>query len=105
MKSIIILNLHQVLIADQRKVWCMTCVVQMQEMRNMSYLVKKPEGKRLLGENRYGWEDNIEMNIQEDGHECVDWNQYWFKVELMAGSCVSSGSAKCMKFLDKLSNC
>jgi hypothetical protein len=42
----------------------------------VSYLVKEPEGKRLLGESRYGWENNIEMNIQEAGHECVDWNQY-----------------------------
>jgi hypothetical protein len=26
-------------------------------------LVRKPEGKALLGRSRYKWEDNIKMNI------------------------------------------
>jgi len=30
-------------------------------------LVGKPEGKRPLGKPRHRWEDNIEMNLQEEG--------------------------------------
>jgi len=30
-------------------------------------LVGKPEGKRLLGRPRRGWEDNIKMDFQEVG--------------------------------------
>jgi hypothetical protein len=30
-------------------------------------LVGKPEGRRLLGRPRHRWEDNIRMDIQEDG--------------------------------------
>lgn len=52
------------------------CSTDARDNKYVSYLVNKPEGKRLLGEHRYGWEDNIEMNIQEAGHEYVDWNQY-----------------------------
>ena len=33
----------------------------------------KPEGKRILGRPRRGWEDNIEIDIQEVGCEGVDW--------------------------------
>jgi hypothetical protein len=36
-------------------------------------LVGKPEGKRLLGRPRRRWEDNIKMNIQEEGCVGVDW--------------------------------
>jgi len=36
-------------------------------------LVGKPEGKRPLGRPRPGWEDNIEMVLQEVGLECMDW--------------------------------
>jgi hypothetical protein len=40
----------------------------MGEMRNVyKILVAKPEGKRLLGRKRYGWEDNIKMNLREVG--------------------------------------
>ena len=28
-------------------------------------LVRKPEGKRLLGRSRCRWEDNIKMDLQE----------------------------------------
>jgi len=28
-------------------------------------LVRKPEGKRLLGRHRRKWEDNIRMNVRE----------------------------------------
>jgi hypothetical protein len=30
-------------------------------------LVGKPEGKRPLGKQRRGWEDNIKMDLQEVG--------------------------------------
>jgi hypothetical protein len=30
-------------------------------------LVGKPEGKRPLGRHRRGWEDNIKMDLQEEG--------------------------------------
>jgi hypothetical protein len=36
-------------------------------------LVGKPEGKRPLGRPRHRWEDNIRMDLQEVGCECVDW--------------------------------
>jgi hypothetical protein len=36
-------------------------------------LVRKPEGKRLLGRPRRRWEDNIKMDVQEVGGGCVDW--------------------------------
>ena len=36
-------------------------------------LVRKPEGKRLLGRPRHRWEDNIKMDLQEVGGGCGDW--------------------------------
>jgi hypothetical protein len=37
--------------------------------RRITYMVLmgKPEGERPLGRPRHGWEDNIEMSIQEVG--------------------------------------
>jgi hypothetical protein len=35
--------------------------------------VGRPEGKRPLGRPRYRWEDNIKMDLQEVGWECMDW--------------------------------
>jgi hypothetical protein len=32
-----------------------------------SVLVRRPEGKRLLGRPRRRWEDNIKMNLREIG--------------------------------------
>jgi hypothetical protein len=32
-------------------------------------LVGKREGKRLLGRTRRRWEDNIKMNLQEEGYK------------------------------------
>jgi hypothetical protein len=34
----------------------------------------KPEGKKLLGKTRRGWEDNIKMDLQEVGCGVMDWN-------------------------------
>ena len=36
-------------------------------------LVGKPEGKRPLGRPRRRWEDNIKMDLQEEGRGCGDW--------------------------------
>jgi hypothetical protein len=36
-------------------------------------LVGKPEGKSPLGRPRRRWEDNININLQEDGGACGDW--------------------------------
>jgi len=35
--------------------------------------VGKPEGKTPLGRPRYGWEDNIMMDLQEVGCGGMDW--------------------------------
>ena len=37
-------------------------------------LVGKPEGKRPLGRRR--WEDNIKMDLQEEGGGCGDWMDF-----------------------------
>jgi len=43
-------------------------------MRNAyKILVRKPEGKRLLGRPRHRWEDNIGMDLREIGWEGVNW--------------------------------
>jgi hypothetical protein len=42
-------------------------------------LVGKPEGKRPLGRPRHRWEDNIKMDIQEEGCKGMDW------IELVQG--------------------
>jgi len=36
-------------------------------------LMGKPEGKRPLGRPRHRWEDNIKMDLQEVGCECMNW--------------------------------
>jgi len=36
-------------------------------------LVRKPEGKRLLGRPRRRWEDNIKMDLQEVGGGGGNW--------------------------------
>jgi hypothetical protein len=33
----------------------------------------EPEGRRLLGRHRRRWEDNIKMNLQEEGCKCMYW--------------------------------
>jgi hypothetical protein len=45
----------------------------MGEMRNAyKVLVGKPEGKRLLGEHKCRWEDNIKIDVMEIGRENED---------------------------------
>jgi hypothetical protein len=36
-------------------------------------LVGKPEGKRPLGRPRHRWEDNVRMDLQEEGCGCEEW--------------------------------
>ena len=36
-------------------------------------LVGKPEGKRPFERPRHRWENNIKMDLQEVGCECMDW--------------------------------
>jgi hypothetical protein len=44
------------------------------EKRNASrLLVRRPEGKRLLGRPRRRWVDNIRMDLGEAGWGDVDW--------------------------------
>jgi hypothetical protein len=36
-------------------------------------LVETTDRKRLLGRPKHRWENNIKMDIQEMGCECMDW--------------------------------
>jgi hypothetical protein len=36
-------------------------------------LVEKPERKRLLGRPRLRWEENIKMDLQDDGCGGMEW--------------------------------
>jgi len=46
----------------------------MEEVRNTyKILIEKLEGKRPLGRPRFGWEDNIRMDLKARGWEGVDW--------------------------------
>jgi hypothetical protein len=44
-----------------------------EERKLYKALVGKPEGKRLLGRPRCGWEDGIKMHLRETGLGGVDW--------------------------------
>ena len=49
-------------------------LARMEEGRGVhKVLVGKPEGKRPLGRPRRRWEDNIKMDLQEEGRGCGDW--------------------------------
>jgi hypothetical protein len=49
-------------------------VARMGEVRGAyNILVRKPEGKRLLGIPRRRWEDNIKMDLGEIGFGDMDW--------------------------------
>jgi 3-oxoacyl-ACP reductase-like protein len=41
--------------------------------KKSSVLVGKPEVKRPLGRSRHRWEDNIKMDLQEEGCGIMDW--------------------------------
>jgi hypothetical protein len=38
-------------------------------------LVRRPEGKRLLGRPRRRWEDNIKLDLREIGIDGANWLQ------------------------------
>jgi hypothetical protein len=49
-------------------------VARMGEVRGAyNILVGRPEGRRLLGRPRCGWEDNIKIDLWEIGFGDVDW--------------------------------
>jgi hypothetical protein len=49
-------------------------VVPMGEGRGVyRVLVGKPEGRRPLGRPRHRWEDNMRMDLREEGGGCVNW--------------------------------
>jgi hypothetical protein len=49
-------------------------VVCMREVRGAyNILAGKPKGRRLLGRPRHRWEDNIKMDLGEEGFGDVDW--------------------------------
>jgi hypothetical protein len=49
-------------------------VLHMRERRGVyRVLVGKSEGKRELGKRRRRWEDNIKMDLQEEGCGSMDW--------------------------------
>ena len=48
-------------------------MARMEEERSVrKVLVGKPEGKRPLGRPRRRWEDNIKMDLEEEGRVCRD---------------------------------
>ena len=55
-------------------------------------------------ERRRRWEDNIKMDLQEVGRDCVDWMELSQDREQVVGACEYvnelSGSIKCGEFLD-----
>jgi len=64
-------------------------------------LVGKSEGKRPFGRHRRRWEDNIMMDLQDEG--CGAWTESsWLRIGTGGGECGNepSGSIKCREFLD-----
>jgi len=50
-----------------------TCSAYREKSGVYRVLVGKSEGKRPLGRPRRGWEDNINMDLQEVGCGGMDW--------------------------------
>jgi hypothetical protein len=72
----------------------------MQDNRNAyTVLVVTPEGTKLLGIPRYGWEDNIKMCLKEKRSEGVDLNYLARNTDLCRehGN-EPSGSIKCREY-------
>jgi hypothetical protein len=63
----------------------------MGEVKNVyKILVGKPEGKRPLGKCRNKWEDNIKMDLRENGlpgvdgiHMAQERDQWWAVVNIL----------------------
>jgi hypothetical protein len=58
-------------------------------------MVRRPEGKRLLGRPKRRWEDNIKIQLRPVGWGSMDWMDL---AEVR-------GFVKCREFLDKLRHC
>ena len=59
---------------DKSKMRWVRHVAHMGERRCVyRVLVGKPEGKRPLGRPRHRWEDNIKMDLQEEGCGGMVW--------------------------------
>ena len=67
-------------------------------------LVGKPEGKRSLGRPWSRWEDNIKMDLQEQGCGCMDCTELAQDWDRWGDTCECgnehSGSIRCGEFLD-----
>jgi hypothetical protein len=77
----------------------------MEEMRNAyNVLVGKPEGKSTFGRPRRRCENNIRMNLKENGWKDVDWMNLAQDRDQWGGPCEhdneSSGFIKGGEFLD-----
>jgi hypothetical protein len=66
------------------------------EKRNMyRLLVRKPEGKRLLGRPRRRWVDNIKMHLREIDWVSVDWiglAQDWNRWRALVSAAMNLGA-------------
>jgi hypothetical protein len=49
------------------------CSTNWEKMNAYSVLVRKPEGKRLLGRPRHRWVGKIKMDLREIGWDGMDW--------------------------------
>jgi hypothetical protein len=49
------------------------CNMNGEKRNGYGILVGKAEGKRPLGRPRYGWVDNIKMDLRETGWDGMDW--------------------------------
>jgi len=59
--------------------------------RRVAYrvLVRRPEGKRLLGRHRHRWEDNIKMDLIEIGTQA--WTELiWLRIGTGVGHYVNA---------------
>jgi hypothetical protein len=69
--------------------------------------IGKPEGKRLIGIRRRGWEDNIKIDLGDIEWRGVDWIhllRIWTNASSGQGNELS-GSIKCWEFLEWPSSC
>ena len=71
--SVEFLSSYRSLIKSRRLRW-VGHVARKEEGRGVhKVLVGKPEGKRPLARPRRRWEDNIKMDLEEEGRGCGDW--------------------------------
>ena len=63
---------NTVRVINSRRLRCVGHVAHTRKRRSMyRILVGKPEGKSPLGQPRHRWENNIKMDLQEEG--CGAW--------------------------------